>query len=52
MHDAISRSGDVALGAGQHRLRVWYFQGIRYELALQLFVTPPGGSEHIFSSEP
>jgi len=52
MHDAISRSGDVTLSAGQHRLRVWYFQGIRYELALQLFVTPPGGSEHIFSSEP
>jgi fibro-slime domain-containing protein len=51
MHDAISRSGDVRLGTGQYRLRVWYFQGIRYELALQLFVTPPGGSEQIFSSE-
>ena len=52
MHDAISPDGDVTLSAGPHRLRVWYFQGIRYELALQLFVTPPGGDERIFSSEP
>jgi hypothetical protein len=51
MHDAISRQGEVELSAGRHRVRVWYFQGIRYELALQLFVTPPGGSERIFTPQ-
>lgn len=51
VHEAISRSGEVELSAGPHRVRVWYFQGMRYEVALQLFVTPPGGPERIFTPE-
>ena len=50
IHAAISKRGEVELRAGRHRIRVWYFQGMKYELALQLFVTPPGASERLFSS--
>jgi hypothetical protein len=50
MHEPLSRRGEAELSAGQHRIRVWYFQGVRYELALQLFVSAPGESERIFSS--
>jgi len=51
MHEAISRRGEVELSGGLHRIRVWYFQGVRYELALQLFVTPPDSAERLFTSE-
>jgi hypothetical protein len=50
IHDAISKRGEVDLRSGRHRIRVWYFQGMKYQLALQLFVTPPGGAERLFSS--
>ena len=50
IHEAISKRGEVDLRAGRHRIRVWYFQGMKYQLALQLFVTPPGASERLFSS--
>jgi PA14 domain len=50
IHDAISKRGEVELRSGRHRIRVWYFQGMKFQLALQLFVTPPGGSERLFSS--
>jgi len=44
-------SGDsVELSAGRHRLRIVYFQSIRNELALQLFVSPPGEDERVFAS--
>lgn len=51
LHEPMSRRGEVELNAGQHRIRVWYFQGVRFEVALQLFVKPPGGAERIFTSE-
>jgi hypothetical protein len=50
VHGATSKRGEVELDAGRHGIRVWYFQGMKYELALQLFVTPPGGAERLFSS--
>lgn len=50
IHDAISKRGEVELRSGRHRIRVWYFQGMKYQLALQLFVTPPEGVERLFST--
>jgi PA14 domain len=50
IHDVISKRGELELRSGRHRIRVWYFQGMKYQLALQLFVTPPGGAERLFSS--
>lgn len=50
IHASQSVSGNVYLASGQHSIEVDYFQGPRTEIALQLFWTPPGGSEEI--SEP
>ena len=50
LHPPVTRDGVADLSSGRHRLRIVYFQGIRYELALQLFVTPPGERERVFSS--
>lgn len=46
-HAVRSVSGEVYLTHGLHSLEVDYFQGPRAEIALQLFWTPPGGSESI-----
>jgi hypothetical protein len=40
-HSEKSVSGNVTLTRGQHSIEVDYFQGPKYELALQLFWTPP-----------
>ena len=47
IHGPTSVSGSVYLNQGQHQIEVDYFQGPRYYIALQLFWTPPGGSEVI-----
>ena len=49
-HPPITRGDSVELSAGRHRLRIVYFQSIRNELALQLFVSPPGEDERVFAS--
>ena len=49
-HPPKSARGTAWLEPGKHRLRVGYFQGPRYEIALQLFVTPPGGSKQILDT--
>jgi hypothetical protein len=49
VHPPKSVSGSVTLSAGDHELVLEYFQGPRYLIALQVWVTPPGGSEQIFS---
>ena len=41
--------GKVELTEGDHDLRLAYMQGPAYSLGLQLFVTPPGEKERIFS---
>lgn len=46
-HAPQSVSGEVNLDSGIHQIEVDYFQGPRYYVALQLFWTPPGGSEQI-----
>jgi len=48
LHPSRSRTGEVSLSAGTHSIRVEYFQGPRLYVALQLFVTPPNGSERLF----
>ena len=47
VHPAQSASGSVSLDRGAHQIEVDYFQGPRYYVALQLFWTPPGGTETI-----
>jgi hypothetical protein len=37
------------LTAGKHSMRVLYYQGPRTQVALQLFVKPPGGVEKLFN---
>jgi hypothetical protein len=48
-HPPTSASGSINLSSGDHELVLEYFQGPRYLIALQVWVTPPGGSEQIFS---
>ena len=48
VHDVKSETGEVFLSAGTHTIRVDYFQGPKKMIALQLFVTPPGGEEKLF----
>ncbi len=50
IHGPGEAEATVALKPGVHSIRVEYFQGPRYEIALQLFVTPPGGEQVIFST--
>jgi hypothetical protein len=47
IHPTQSVSGMVYLSSGQHMIEVDYFQGPREEIALQLFWTPPDGTETI-----
>ncbi|MBN2803702.1 MAG: hypothetical protein JXR91_11445 [Deltaproteobacteria bacterium] len=49
VHPPESKSRKINLEAGDHELVLEYFQGPRYHIALQVFVTPPGGTEEIFS---
>ncbi|MFW6049910.1 MAG: PA14 domain-containing protein [Myxococcota bacterium] len=47
-HPPQSKSGTVELDRGEHDIVLEYFQGPRHHIALQLFVTEPGGEEEIF----
>ena len=49
VHPPRSRSGSVDLEAGDHELVLEYFQGPRYHICLQVWVTAPGAEEEIFS---
>ena len=49
-HDPLLKTGRVTLTAGEYPLKLTYFQGPRYEIALQFFITPPGGAAQIFDS--
>jgi len=48
LHTARSMSGAADLDTGDHRIRVQYFQGPRFMVALQVYCTPPGGAERLF----
>jgi outer membrane protein OmpA-like peptidoglycan-associated protein len=48
IHGPGEGEGDITLAKGLHKMRVWYFQGPATTIALQLFITPPKGTEKIF----
>ncbi|MDD4964936.1 MAG: PA14 domain-containing protein [Gallionella sp.] len=50
VHAPQSATGQVYLNRGEHNIRVDYFQGPKYDLALQLFVTPSGQNEKLFDT--
>lgn len=47
-HPARTKNGRVHLSEGNHTIRVEYFQGPRFSVALQLWILPPGGRSIIF----
>ncbi len=47
-HPARTKKGRVRLSEGNHTIRVEYFQGPRFSVALQLWILPPGGQSIIF----
>lgn len=47
LHGYQERTGTVSLTAGEHKIRVDYYQGPRYEIALRLFWTKPSGQKEI-----
>jgi hypothetical protein len=47
-HVPRSKSGEIYLSPGTYPIRVDYFQGPKYKIALQLFATKPGGEEQLF----
>ena len=48
LHGVKGVAGTVSLSPGAHKIRVDYFQGPRTEVALLLYVTPPGEKERVF----
>lgn len=48
-HPPQAKSGKAQLTAGDHEMVLEYFQGPRYEINLQLWVTPPGKPEELFT---
>jgi hypothetical protein len=47
-HPPSEKRGRTRLNGGEHSIRVDYFQGPRWDIALQLFVTPPSQPERLF----
>jgi len=50
VHPAMTLVESAELAAGAHRIRISYFQGPRFEVALVLKVARPGGRFRIFST--
>ena len=50
-HPPVTKTGAANLSGGIHRLRVSYFQGPRFQLALQLLVAGPGEQFRVFSTD-
>ena len=51
LHAPIWRDGTVELADGLHRIRVSYFQGPKWAIALVLKVSPPGQPLRVFSTD-
>lgn len=49
-HAVQTLTGAAELSAGSHRIRLSYFQGPRYEVALMLWVSPPKEKYRIFDT--
>jgi len=50
-HPPIEASGSATLEHGVHRIRIAYFQGPRFEVALVLKVAPPGEDLRVFRTD-
>jgi PA14 domain len=50
-HASIGRAGSATLKSGVHRIRVSYFQGPRFSVALILDVARPGEEWHAFNMD-
>ena len=50
-HPAVDVTGTATLASGIHRIRVSYFQGPRFEVALVLQVAPPDEPLRVFSTD-
>jgi hypothetical protein len=50
VHPAEEKEGKIKLKQGVHEIRVQYFQGPRFHVALILEVLPPEGARKIFST--
>ena len=50
LHAPTAISGSAVLSRGVHTIRVSYFQGPRFQVALQVWVTPPAGGEKLLTS--
>jgi len=48
IHSPKSKTGEIYLSPGTYPIRVDYFQGPKMQIALQLFVAPPGEGERLF----
>ena len=51
LHPPVAVDGSVTLTAGIHGIRVSYFQGPRFQVALVLQVAPPGEGLRVFSTD-
>ncbi len=49
-HNPLLKTARIYLDAGEYPLTLEYFQGPRFEIALQFFITPPGRVMQIFDS--
>jgi hypothetical protein len=50
IHAPVTRDGSIYLEKGFHNIRVQYFQGPRYQVALVLEVAVPGGEFELFNT--
>jgi len=51
LHAAVTLTGLTQLSGGIHTIRVPYFQGIKYQVALVLKIAGPGENFRVFSTE-
>ena len=51
LHPPQEKTGAVTLGGGIHRIRVSYFQGPKFQIALVLKIAGPGGEPRVFSTD-
>lgn len=51
IHPPIAVKGWATLSRGIHDIRVGYFQGPRFDVALMLWVTPPGERTKLFDTQ-
>ncbi len=51
IHPAQTVEGNKKLARGVHKIRVSYFQGPRFQVALMLAVAAPDGKWHIFNTD-